>query len=138
MGVVRRCLAIGGATVLLGVLGVGPAAATPLDFTPGQKYDALCDGVLLAAEPVPGKGDFTPYWIDGKTRQLLVPYSITLNGDEGLKARHLTPGVPLTKPGKPPKDGLVTCVISGQVRQVDVSYDFSLTVVGQLRDERRH
>ena len=123
--------------MLLGVLAGGAALASPLDFTPGQKYDALCDGVLLSAEPVPGKGDFTPYWIDGKTRQLLVPYSITLSGDEGLKARHLTPGVPTTKPGKPPKQKLVTCVISGQIRQQDVSYNFSLLVTGQLRDEPR-
>jgi hypothetical protein len=109
------------------------ASAAPVDFTPGQKYDAICDGTLVSVEPVNGAGAWTPYWVNGKERQLLVPTSLTLTGDAGLKARHLLPGTTLTKPGTAPTAGETTCVITGYVRQTDVSYAFSLVVTGQLR-----
>jgi hypothetical protein len=132
MGAMRRCLAVGASTLLLGLTTTGAATAAPLDFTPGQKYDALCDGTPTAVEPVLGDGVFTPYWVDGKTRRLLVPTSLTLTADEGLKARHLVPGTTLTK-GNASSTGSVTCVITGTIRQTDVSYAFTLVVTGQLR-----
>jgi hypothetical protein len=120
--------------MLLGVASGGPASAAPLDFAPGQKYDAVCGGdTVTTAQPVLGDGAFTPYWIDGKdARALLVPTSLTLTGDAGLKARHLVPGVTLKKPGSQPTAGAVTCVITGFIRQTDVSYGFTLVVTGQL------
>ena len=135
MGAVRRGLAVGASAMLLCAATGGPASAAPIDFNPGQKYDAICGDTVTTAEPVLGDGAFTPYWITVKGgRRLLVPTSLTLTGDPGLKARHLVPGGDtLTKPGKQPTTDVVTCVISGTIRQTDVSYAFTLVVTGQLR-----
>jgi hypothetical protein len=132
MGAARRFLAMTASVMLLGALSSGPASAAPIDFVRGQKYDAVCDGTLLSAEPVIGDGAFTPYWIYGKDRRLLVPVSLLLTGDLGLKARHLTPGTPITKPGLVPTTGLTTCVITGEVRQPDGVKQFTLVVTGEL------
>ncbi|MDX6326791.1 MAG: hypothetical protein QOK15_3145 [Nocardioidaceae bacterium] len=130
MGAVRRGVTVSVAALLLGAWTAGPASAAPIDFPAGAKYDANCDGVPLTAEPVRGDGDFTPYrMIDPKQRRLLVPTSITLvSSDPGLKARHLVPGVPISKPGTA-GPGPVSCTISGQ----DVrGFDFTLLVTGML------
>ena len=135
MAVARRLLAVSGSTLLLGVLAAGPAAAAPIDFPKNQKYTGHCggekDGFDAGFTPVPGNGLWTPYGVDnGKQRWVLVPSSFIIESDSpDLKARHITAGVPVAKPGAAGKAGSITCTFRGTDAD---GFDFTLAVTGKL------
>ena len=135
MALARRFLAVSGSTLLLGVLAAGPAAAAPIDFPKLQKYSGHCggdkDGFDVRVEPMPGSGLWTPYVMDdGKTRRVLVPSSFTIQSDNpDLKARHISPGVPVSKPGAAGSAGSITCTFTGADAK---DFIFTLSVTGKL------
>lgn len=67
-------------------------------------------------------GEYTP------TGKWLFPYTVLITGDPELKTRHLTPDVPYTRPGKPPKNP-VTCVFTGVTQE---KVDFTVQISGQI------
>ena len=69
--------------------------------------------------------DFTP------TGKWLFPYEVTIISGEGLKARHLLPGVTHTRPGLQPTN-LVTCDFTGTTRELG---DFEVQITGAIRGQ---
>lgn len=63
-------------------------------------------------------------------RKWLFPYSVQVTG-EGLKSRHMTPGVTYTRPGRPPKDQ-VTCTFVGAIKP---DGEFQVTITGPIRGQ---
>jgi hypothetical protein len=64
----------------------------------------------------------------GRTGKWLFPYTILITG-EGLKTRHLTPGVLYTRPGWAPR-AMVTCVFDGATKE---DGPFQVTITGPVR-----
>lgn len=68
-----------------------------------------------------------------RTGKWLFPYTILITG-EGLKTRHLTPGVLYTRPGWAPRT-MVTCVFAGDTKDEDTGENtsFQVTITGPVR-----
>jgi hypothetical protein len=121
------CVAAASPLVLTG----GPAGAAPIDFRPGERFEAICTTAkAVTLEPVPGNGLWTPYKVSNG--QMFVPTSFTLTSDmAGLKSRHLTPAVQTVSKAGPP--GSTTCEVWGTALGTDGQpVDFTATMVGNL------
>ena len=69
--------------------------------------------------------DFTP------TGQVLLPYEVMVVSGDGLKARHLLPGDPYTRPGQEPTN-LVTCLFTWATEE---DGSFEVEISGTLRGQ---
>ena len=138
----RRRLTVAAAAAVTAVA-VIPAVATA---TPDQSFQGLvlsggCPGQagdlknLIVAPRTPFL--FAPLRLMdqdfGRTGKWLFPYTILITG-EGLKTRHLTPGVLYTRPGWAPRT-MVTCVFEGATKDGDTGKDtsFQVTITGPVR-----
>lgn len=133
----RRAL-IGMVAVLAAWLGLAPPAqAAPDQTLKGLVLSGSCpdQGSLLkniVATPrthhlwAPLRlwdSTFTP------TGKWLFPSEITVTG-EGLKTRHLTPGVTYVRPGPAPRRAVATCVFDGATKE---DGPFQVAVTGVIR-----
>lgn len=133
MGSFRRRTVISAVT-LAAMSTVAPATAAPPDGSlRGLVLSGGCPPVMKSAMIAPRTPYlFAPVRLIGPdfapTHTWLFPYSVTVTG-EGLKARHLTPGVTYTRPGKAPRE-MVTCVFDGATKE---DGPFTVEITGPVR-----
>ncbi len=132
---VRRSWLAAACALAAGTVVGAPALAAPLDFAPGQKFEASCSDPIRTTTltPLPGDGAFTPYRLG--TGQLLVPTEFRLtSADPGLKARHLlVEGDDLVASRSGASSAVVKCEISGTIG----SDSFTAVITGSVVGARR-